>query len=73
MYCIFFIRSAVDSHLGCFRALAIGNGGAMNIRVHASFLIRLFIFSRYMHRSFTILISYSKSLLPQMLSEDMMY
>ena len=73
MYRMFFICSAIDSCLGCFHALATVNSTAMNIRVHASFLIRFFIFSRYMLRCFTILISYSKSLLSQMLSEDLMY
>jgi len=51
MYHIFFIHSSVDGHLGCFHVLAIVNSAAMNIRVHVSFQIRVFIFSRYISRS----------------------
>ena len=49
MYHIFFIRSSVDEHLGCFHVLAIVNSATVNIGVHVSFLIR--VFSRYMPRS----------------------
>ena len=48
MYHIFFIHSSVDGHLGCFHVLAIVNSAAMNIGVHVSFQIRVFIFSGYM-------------------------
>ena len=49
MYHIFFIHSS--GHLGCFHVLAIVNSAVMNIRVHVSFQIRVFIFSGYMPRS----------------------
>ena len=42
---IFFIHSPVDRHLGCFHVLAILNSAAINIGVHVSFQIRVFIFS----------------------------
>ena len=42
---IFFIHSSsVDGHLGSFRILAIVNNAAVNIRVHVSFQIRVFVF-----------------------------
>ena len=45
-----FNHSSVSGHLICFCALAIGNNVALNIGVHVSFLIRVFLFSRYMPR-----------------------
>ena len=42
---IFFIRSSVDGHLGCFHGLAIVNSAAVNIVVHVSF--GAMFFSRY--------------------------
>ena len=45
---IFFIHSSVDGHIGCFHLLVIVNSAAMNIGVHVSFQIRVFIFSGYM-------------------------
>ena len=42
---------SVDEYLGCFLVLAIVSCGAMNIGVHVSFQISVFIFSRYIPRS----------------------
>ena len=46
-----FIHSSVSGHLGCFHVLAIVNSAAVNIGVHVSFWIRVFIFSGYTPRS----------------------
>ena len=61
MYHIFFIHSSVDGRLGCFHVLATVNNAAMNIGVHVSFQIRVFIFSGYMPRS-GIAASYGNSI-----------
>ena len=48
---IFFFCSSVDGHLGCFLILAIANNAAMNIRVHVSFQISVFVSFRYTPKS----------------------
>ena len=37
MYCILFIHSSVDGHLGCFHVLGIVNSAAINTGIHISF------------------------------------
>ena len=51
IYHIFFHQSSVDGHLGCFHDLAIVNSAAINIGVHISFWVSIFVFSGYMPRS----------------------
>ena len=51
IYHIFFIHSPVNGQLGCLHDLAIVNSAAMNIGVHVSFQIRVYLFSGYMHTS----------------------
>ena len=48
------IHSSVDEHLGCFRILAIVNSASVNIGVHVSFQIRVFVFSGYVPRIGTV-------------------
>ena len=51
MHHIFFSHLSVDGYLGCFHVLAVVSRAAMNIRVHVSFQIRVFVFSGYVPRS----------------------
>ena len=37
MYCILFIHSSVDGHLGCLHVLGIVNSAAINTGIHISF------------------------------------
>ena len=46
-----FLYSFFNGYLNCFHVLAFINSVAMNIGVHVSFQIRVFIFSGYMPRS----------------------
>ena len=45
------IHSSADAHLGCFHTLTITNSAAMNIEVHVSFQINIFIFFSCIPRS----------------------
>ena len=43
MHHTFYIHSSVDGHLGCLCVLAVVNGAAMNIGVHVTFWIMVFL------------------------------
>ena len=51
IYVYIHVHSSVDGHLGCFHVLAIVNSAAVNIGVHVSFQISVFILFRYIPRS----------------------
>ena len=51
IYHVFFSLSSVDEHFSCFHVLAVVNSAAMNIGVHVSFQVRVFIFSEYLLKS----------------------
>ena len=51
IYHIFFIYSSVDGNLGCSHILAIVNNTAVNIGMHVSFQIHVFIFFGYIANS----------------------
>ena len=42
-YHSFLIHSSADEHVGCFRVLAVVNSAEVNIRVHVSLSIRVFL------------------------------
>ena len=60
-YPFFFTLSSIDGHLGLFHILVIVNNAVINIGVHVSFLISVFIFFRKIPRSW-IAGSYGSSL-----------
>ena len=45
--CHNFFISSIDGHIGCFHILAIVNNAGMNIEVHLSFWISVFVFFGY--------------------------
>ena len=49
MYHPFLSQLSIDGHPGCFHILA--GSAVMNIGVHVSFWISIFVFSRYMPKS----------------------
>ena len=51
VYHILLIHSSVSGHLVCFHVLATVNSASVNIRVHISLQVKVFIFSEYMPKS----------------------
>ena len=47
MYNILFSHSSVSGHWGCFHVLAVVSNAAVNMWVHVSFEVSIFIFFRY--------------------------
>ena len=62
-----FNHPSVDGQLGCFHILSIANNTTMNIRVHESFQISVFMFSGYISSS-GVAGSYGSSLFRFMMS-----
>ena len=48
-YHTFFIHPSVDGHLGSFHSLVPVNSSAMNVSVHVSFQISIFVFSPHVY------------------------
>ena len=51
IYHLFFIHLSVDRHLGCFCIFATVNSAAVNVGVHVSFQISVFVFFRCIPKS----------------------
>ena len=64
MYHSFLIHSSADGYLGCFHVLASINSAAMNIGVHVSLSILVFLVSM---PSSGIAVSYGAGVQPQLI------
>ena len=49
--CFFVIHTSVDGHLDCFHILAFVNNAVLNIEMHVSFQISVFVFFGCITRS----------------------
>ena len=47
----FFIHSTIDGNLGYFHIMVIVNNASVNMKVHMSFQVSVFVFFRYIPRS----------------------